>query len=288
MYRCFLGQRNCLQSMTQFHCCHNFSSCTSMTTFSTVEDVRPLNKLTRQIKSQSVKFQICLSTDHWECLDFLMPLTETTMITFHQKAWQCSWQLRASDWQWMVLRMEIWWRLCSPLPWRNCIPSWSALNQTSFSVHCGWTHRWNCKHWHEDWCEESVTTARTIHLSEKRNHPHDFYVAKGNLFRNCSWSCSHSCTKLLDKLPHKGFSQDGQYDHIREDKKLAGCWHSSWFQNTCGTQSLLFYLVQSIYVHKWKGSVLPEHSQDLFCTTTPPKKPFQVMFVGTQQTREQK
>ena len=32
-----------------------------------------------------------------------------------------------------------------------------------------------------------VTTARTIHLPEpKRNHPHDFYVSKGSLFREYS------------------------------------------------------------------------------------------------------
>ena len=32
-----------------------------------------------------------------------------------------------------------------------------------------------------------VTTARTIHLPEqKEDHPHDFYVAKGSLFREYS------------------------------------------------------------------------------------------------------
>ena len=35
-----------------------------------------------------------------------------------------------------------------------------------------------------------VTTARTIHLPEKKGYnPHDFYVAKRSLFRECQWSC---------------------------------------------------------------------------------------------------
>ena len=31
-----------------------------------------------------------------------------------------------------------------------------------------------------------VTTARTIHLPEQGNHPHDLYVAKGSLVRKYS------------------------------------------------------------------------------------------------------
>ena len=55
MYRWLLGQRNWPQSMTQFQCCYKFSSCASMAASPTVCDVRSLNKLARQIKSQPVK-----------------------------------------------------------------------------------------------------------------------------------------------------------------------------------------------------------------------------------------
>ena len=44
---------------------------------------------------------------------------------------------------------------------------------------------------------------------------------------------------------------------------------------------------RTLLEHKGGGSFLPEHSQNLSCTN-PQKGPFQVVFVGTQQTREQK
>ena len=70
MYRCLLGQRNWLQSMTQFQCCYKFSSCTSMAASPTVGDARSLNKLARQIKSQPVKLQICPLTGPLRMLGF--------------------------------------------------------------------------------------------------------------------------------------------------------------------------------------------------------------------------
>ena len=54
-YRSLLGQINGLQSRTQFQCCYKFSRCASMAP--TVDDVKALNKLARQLKSQPVKLQ---------------------------------------------------------------------------------------------------------------------------------------------------------------------------------------------------------------------------------------
>ena len=52
-YRSLLGQTNWLQSRTQYQCCYKFSRCASME----VGDVKALNKLARQLKSQPVKLQ---------------------------------------------------------------------------------------------------------------------------------------------------------------------------------------------------------------------------------------
>ena len=48
-----------------------------------VGDVKSLSKLARQIKSQPVKLQYWPLTEY---LDFLMPLTETTMMAHHREA----------------------------------------------------------------------------------------------------------------------------------------------------------------------------------------------------------
>ena len=49
------GQLNWLQVGTQFQCCHTFSRCRSMAASPTNGDVESLNKLARQIKSQSAE-----------------------------------------------------------------------------------------------------------------------------------------------------------------------------------------------------------------------------------------
>ena len=49
-----------LQSRTQFQCCFLFSRCASMAAFSTIGDVKALNKLARQLKSQPAKLQFWL------------------------------------------------------------------------------------------------------------------------------------------------------------------------------------------------------------------------------------
>ena len=56
MYRSLLGQINWLQGRTQFQCCYKFSRCASMAASSTIGDVKALNKLARQLKSQLVNF----------------------------------------------------------------------------------------------------------------------------------------------------------------------------------------------------------------------------------------
>ena len=53
-YRSVLGQINWLQSRTQYHACYKFSRCASQASNPTIGDVRALNKLVRQLRSQPV------------------------------------------------------------------------------------------------------------------------------------------------------------------------------------------------------------------------------------------
>ena len=57
IYRSLLGQINWLQSRTQFQCCYKISRCASMQASPTIGDVKALNKLATQIKSQPEKLQ---------------------------------------------------------------------------------------------------------------------------------------------------------------------------------------------------------------------------------------
>ena len=56
-YRSLLGQINWLQSRTPFQCCYKFSRCASKAASPRIGDVKDLNKLARQLKSQPVKLQ---------------------------------------------------------------------------------------------------------------------------------------------------------------------------------------------------------------------------------------
>ena len=57
-YRSLLGQINWLQSRRPFQCCYKFSRCASKAASPTVGDVKVLNQLARQLKSQPVKLQL--------------------------------------------------------------------------------------------------------------------------------------------------------------------------------------------------------------------------------------
>ena len=56
-YRSLLGQINWVQSRTQFQCRSKFSRCASKAASPTIGDVKALNKLARQLKSQPMKLQ---------------------------------------------------------------------------------------------------------------------------------------------------------------------------------------------------------------------------------------
>ena len=65
-YRSLLGHTKWLQSGTHFQCCYKFYRCASMAAPPTIGDVKALDKLARQLKSQLVKLHSGHSQDRWE------------------------------------------------------------------------------------------------------------------------------------------------------------------------------------------------------------------------------
>ena len=70
-YSSLLGQMNWLQSMTQFQCCHKFSGCVSKAASPTIGDLKALNKLAAQLKSQPLKLQFWPLTRPVRIIGFL-------------------------------------------------------------------------------------------------------------------------------------------------------------------------------------------------------------------------
>ena len=70
-YTSFLGQINWLQSGTHIKFCFKFSSCASTAASPTSGDVKALNKLAMQLKSQPVKLQFWPLTGQLRILGFL-------------------------------------------------------------------------------------------------------------------------------------------------------------------------------------------------------------------------
>ena len=178
--RTLLRQINWLQSTTQFQCCYKFSRCASMAGSPTIGDVKSLNKLARQIKSQPLKLQ------YW-------PLTGDASYRNNddREAWQC-WQNRVSD-QRMECHMGVLVDYESQKI-KKIVLSTTVAELCSFMKCCGsfqllrglWmdlSDKVTNIHMRTD-AKNLVTTARTIHLPGKKgDHSHDLYVAKGSLFR---------------------------------------------------------------------------------------------------------
>ena len=88
-YWSLLGQIYWLHSRTQFHCCYKFSRCASRAASPTIGDVKALNKLARQLKSQPVKLQFWPLTGPLIIIGFywcLLP--KQCRRDLHREAWQ--------------------------------------------------------------------------------------------------------------------------------------------------------------------------------------------------------
>ena len=171
--------------------------------------------------------------------------------------------------------------MCSPLPRRSCTPSSSALVRVSLSVDSGWTYPWICNHSPEDWFAKNlVTTARTIHLSDQKETIHMSSMLREEACTGSIHDIAHIPTQnCLTNCLTKASAKD--------DRK---CWmlifalifEPLW--NT--TPSCLLGAEHSMHTREKEGFFL--NTLQISLAQTPQEGPSQVMFVGTQQTREPK
>ena len=243
-YRSFVGRLNWLQRRTQFQCCYKFSRCASKAASPTIGDVKALDKLARQLKSQPVKLQFWPLTDRWDVLDFLVPPTRNNedwssqrgmTVFFYQN---CVSIPRRMECHMEVLLTTKGKRSREPYsqqPWQNCIHSWKFGScQFLSGLWMDLSSQVADIHMRTD-AKNLVTTARTIHLPEQNgNNPHDFHVVKGSLFREYSWSCSHYNSELFGRLFDKVIGEGWQFDHNSKNMEIIGSWRSSKLQDTHG------------------------------------------------------
>ena len=249
--RTLLRQINWLQSTTQFQCCYNFSRCASMAGSPTIGDVKALNKLARQIKSQPVKLQ------YWP---LEMPLTEITMMALHREAWQC-WQNRVSD-QRMECHMGVLVEYESQkiVLWFIPVAPW-IMDESIW---------WGYKYPHENWCEEPGNDSKNDSFTWTERRPFTWSLC-------CERKPVQEVVMILLTVQPKMARQTAS--------RILQPWRTIWSQlcrqENClmltfililepwKSQCLLVNLVQNIFAHKGEGSLLPEHTQDLSCTNSP-------------------
>ena len=68
-----------------------------------------------------------------------------------------------------------------------------------------------------------VTTSRTIHLPEQKEAIHMSSMLRKEACSGSTHDLARIPTQICLAEPHKGFSQGGQSDHNREDRKIGGC-----------------------------------------------------------------
>ena len=108
-----------------------------------------------------------------------------------------------------------------------------------------------------------VTTARTLHPPEQKETIH--MISKLGK-EACSGSVQDLIQNRLADCLTKTISKGRHFDYSREDRNIARCWHSPWFESTYATQGLLILLVLNIYVHEGERSFISKHSQEFSCT----------------------
>ena len=108
-----------------------------------------------------------------------------------------------------------------------------------------------CRSSHEEWREEPGDNSKNNSLTwANGNNSNDFHVAKGSLFREYSWSCSHSNSQFVGRLLNEVIGESRQSDHSSENWEMFGSGCSSKLQGTHGAQGLLIKRVQNIHAHK--------------------------------------
>ena len=210
-----------------------------MTASPTLGDVKALDKLARQLKSQSVKLQFWPLTGPLRTTGFpdasyrnnedgspqrgmAVFLSESrerstkdgmsnvSLIDYESQRTKKDSALHYCDWA--ILLYEVCWFM--PVsPWIMDGLIWRS-----------------CKNPHQNWYEEPCyNNENNAFTWTKGDDSHDLHVAQGILFRKYSWSCSHSNQKMFGRLLDEGFGEGRQFDHSSQDRKIVRCWHSPWF-----------------------------------------------------------
>ena len=232
-YRSLLGLINWLQSRTQFQCCYKFFRGASTAASPTIGDLKALNKLARQLKSQPVKLQF------WPLAELLRIIgfpdasyrknedgsSQRGIAVFLLGSRERSTNDGMSygsliDYESQKIKRTVLSTTVAELfSFMKCFGSCQFLRGLwmDLSGEVAETHmRTNAKN--------LVTTTRAIHLPEQKgNNPHEFHVAKKSLFRKCSRSCTHSNSELSGRLFDKSFSKGRQLDRSGENWEITRC-----------------------------------------------------------------
>ena len=170
-HRGLLGQINWLQSRTLFQCWYKFSRCASNTASPTICNGQVLNTSWRDNSCRS----------QWK-LQF-WPLTRPMRtIGFPDASYRNDEDRSLVDYESQKINRSVLSRTVAELySFMACFGScqllrglWIDLSGEVADIHM----RTDAKN--------LVTTARTIHLPEQRNNPHDFHVTKRSLFKKYS------------------------------------------------------------------------------------------------------
>ena len=197
-------------------------------------------------------------------------------------AWQCFWQDRVSDRQGMEWRVEVWLtmkirrlkRLCSALPWRSCFFVFMTCFGSRQFLRGLWMDITGGNYSKND-----------SFAWRKGDHPHDLYVAKVSLFRKYSWSCSHSNPNCLaDCLTKASAKADNPITAVQTGKML----------DVDNHRDLRTLMEHKAFLSTWCRIFMHTREKEVFFLSTlkislaqPLQEgPFQVMFTGTQHTKE--
>ena len=255
-----------LQSRTQFQGCYKFSRCASKAASPTIGDVKTLNKLARQLKSQPVKLQFWPLTGSLRLIGFPDVSyrnnedgsSQRDMTVFYlnyenvPRRMECHtevWLRKSEDQKDCALNNRGRTALFHEMFWIISVPPWTFDGLI----------RWSCTHSYEEWYEESCDNSKNnSRIWAKGNNPHDFHVVEGSLFRKYTRSCSHSNSELFDILFDEVIDEGRQVDHSCKNREILRCWRSSNFQDTHGAQGFLVNMMLNICVYKGGKCVLPE------------------------------
>ena len=229
MYTSLLGQINLIR--TQFQCCYKFSRCASMADSTTIGDVKSLNKLARQIKSQPVNLQYWPPTGPLRILGFPDASYRSNDDGSSQRGmtvFLAESRVRSSRGG-MTYGSLIG---SESLKVKKTVLSTTVAELYSFMKCFG-----SCQFLRGLWMDISVevanihmrtdaknvvTTGRTVHLPEQMETIHMISMLRKEAPSRSIHDLAHIPTqKLLDRLPHKDLSQGGQTVHSCADRKTA-------------------------------------------------------------------